>query len=287
MHILFDIGGSKMRVAYTSDLKTFEDPKIVNTPDSFEEGISLFESIAKECAQGRKIEGLAGDVSGILMTDRASLYHSPNKLGWVGKPILSELKKRFDVPVCIENDAGVVGLGEAVHGAGKGHSAVMYITVSTGVGGAKIVNGEIAPHVMGFEPGHQIIDIDNTLCEKFGYQTPGTLEHLVSGSATTHRFKCKPYEIPQSDELWEILASWLGVGISNSIFHWTPDVVVLGGSMIVGDPVILVDRVEHYAKQQLGIYPQMPVFKKAELGAVGGLWGALAMIQKDKTCIIM
>ncbi len=276
-----------MRVAYSPDANSFEAPRIVDTPEHFEEGVNVLESISRELAGGRTIEGFAGDISGILTPDRSSLFHSPHLRDWEHKPLSQEIQKRFGVPVCIENDAAVVGLGEALYGAGKDFSAVMYITVSTGVGGAKIVHGELAPHVIGFEPGHQIIDIDGTLCEKFGYELPGTLEHIVSGTATTHRFKCKPYEVPQTDELWETLAEWLGVGLANSIYHWTPEVVVLGGSMIVGDPAILVDRIEHHTKKHLSLYPQVPVFKRAELGAVGGLWGALGMVSKDKTCRIM
>jgi glucokinase len=50
------------------------------------------------------------------------------------------------------------GLGEAVFGAGKGREIVVYMTISTGVGGARIVGGKIDASAMGFEPGHQIID---------------------------------------------------------------------------------------------------------------------------------
>ena len=61
MYILFDIGGTKMRLARTKDKKTFDEPVIVETPHTYEEGITLFTKTAKELAEGEKIEGISGN----------------------------------------------------------------------------------------------------------------------------------------------------------------------------------------------------------------------------------
>ena len=75
----------------------------------------------------------------------------------------------------IANDTAVVGLGEAHRGAGIGYNIVTYITVSTGVGGTRIVDGRIDRRIYGFEPGHQTIDIDNSVWEG---SASGQLEDL-------------------------------------------------------------------------------------------------------------
>ena len=125
------------------------------------------------------------------------------------------------------------------------------------------MNKEIDEHAYGFEPGNELIDMEHSL------------EDLVSGSSVEDRFGKKPYEIPQEDHLWDELAEKLAFGLHNSIVHWSPDSIVLGGSMIVGDPAISVVDIEKHLKDISKVYPTLPKVRKATLGAVGGLHGAL------------
>lgn len=262
MYILFDIGATKTRIALSKDRKHFEDPVIFDTLPEYKDGLKkLVKEIRKLTPKNPK--ALAGGVTGTLDEDRKTLTRSPNLAGWVGHPLVEDLEKEFKCSVFLENDASIVGLGEATAGAGAGDEIVVYITVSTGVGGTRIVDGVIDEHAYGFEPGHELIDMQNSL------------EDLVSGSAVQERFGKKPYEIPQTDHLWDELAEKLSFGLHNSIVHWSPDSIVLGGSMIVGDPAIRIKDVEKYLKEISKVYPKLPKIKKASLGAVGGLYGAL------------
>lgn len=262
MFLLFDIGASKTRIALSKDRSDFEKPIIFDTGASFEEGMREFVRQAKTLTN-KPIQGIAGGITGTLNKERTELARSPNLSEWVGHPLEKSLRQSFNCPVFIENDAAIVGLGEAFSGAGMGYSIVMYMTISTGVGGARIVDGQIDEHAFGFEPGWEIVDMQSTL------------EELVSGAAIERRFGKKPYDIPQTDPIWDELAEKLAYGLHNSIVHWSPDVIVLGGSMIVGDPYIDVALVEKHLKIISRIYPQTPLVKKAQLGAVGGLHGAL------------
>lgn len=175
MYLLFDIGATKTRLALSKDLKSFADPVIFDTEQDYEKGIAGICNHVERMTR-EEIKGIAGGISGTLDATRSKLTRSPNLSGWVNKPIDERLETDFKCPVFIENDAAVVGLGEAVSGAGMGKSIVMYMTVSTGVGGARIVNGEIDEHALGFEPGTEIIDMQHTL------------EELVSGRAVEERF---------------------------------------------------------------------------------------------------
>lgn len=262
MYLLFDIGATKTRIAITKDRKTFEEPVIFDTPETYEEGIERFIKEARKLTP-QHFKALAGGITGTLDTEKASLTRSPNMPEWVGKPIEEDLRKEFNCSVFIENDASIVGLGEAVAGAGIGDEIVVYVTVSTGVGGTRIIEGEIDEHAYGFEPGHELLDMKHSL------------EDLVSGTAVEERFGRKPYDIPQQDPLWDELAEKLAFGLHNMIVHWSPNSIVLGGSMIVGDPVILVTDIEKHLKTISKVYPQLPAIKKATLGAIGGLHGAL------------
>ncbi len=278
MYILFDIGATKMRIARASSLDSFDTPRIVDTPQSFESAMELFVTIAKELAGSEKIEALAGGVSGSLSPDRRTIEVSPHLPLWSGKSIPGELEIKLGAPVFIENDCTIVGLGEAHAGAGIGKHIMAYITVSTGVGGTRIIDGRPDETARGFEPGQQIIDTDNSLLPE--YRMPATLENCISGTAVAERSHKKPYEISQNDPLWGQLADWLSVGLTNLIVMWSPDVIVLGGSMMVGNPAIPMERLYDKVKEKVAIFKQLPEIKKAELGAIGGIHGALVFLKE-------
>lgn len=278
MYLLFDIGGTNMRIALSKDGVSFEEPTIVPTPKDFDAGMRTFAETAKILAGGNTIKAAAGGVAGALSRDRKTLLNAPHLKGWNGKPLSQALSQALGAPVHLENDTAIVGLGEATAGAGKGYGIIAYITVSTGVGGVRIVDGKIDRGAMGFEPGHQIIDAGGALRSAsvggFGHD----LEGIVSGTAITERYGKKPYELTDA-AFWDEMARLLAFGLNNTIVHWSPDAVVIGGSMMkkVGIPV---DRVEAHLRGILHIFPELPVIKKAELGDIGGLHGAIAYVKQ-------
>jgi predicted NBD/HSP70 family sugar kinase len=284
MYILFDIGGTKMRLAASRDGTTFDEPKFCKTPaDNFDEGMRLFAKLAREMSNGETITAAAGGIAGPLNKEKTKLARSPNIAGWTEKPLKTSLENILGAHVYLENDTAIVGLGEATAGAARGFEIAVYITVSTGVGGVRIVDGAIDRSAMGFEIGHQVI-----VCPEHSRDTatlctycngPGHLEGYISGAAFERKYGKKPYEVTEATA-WEDAARLLAYGLNNAIMHWSPDVIVLGGSMIIGKPAIQLNRIEAHLKDIVKIFPTLPVLKKAELGDVGGLHGALAYLQK-------
>ena len=280
MFIGFDIGGTKTRIAASRDCKEFVgEPKIIETPKDFTEGMKQFAEIVKELCQGESVEMAGGGIAGPIDKERGCLLNSPNIPLWIGEPLRDELSKALNAPVHIENDTAIVGMGEAHFGAGRGEEIGVYVTVSTGVGGVRIVDGSIDKNAYGFEIGHQIVDPTKTLCKNC--EGP-ELEHLISGTATEHRFGVKAYEV-KDENLWnEELPHWLALGLTNTILHWSPHVVVLGGSMIVGEPSINIEKTEEHLQEHLTIFPKLPKIKKAELEDLGGVYGALAFLDQHR-----
>lgn len=281
MYILFDIGGTKMRLAASRDGKTFEEPQRVPTPLDFAEAMRQFRHIAQELANGERVEAMAGGVAGPFDRERTKLVNAPNLPDWVQKPLKDELSSIADgAPVLLENDTAVVGLGEATFGAAKGYGMVAYVSVGTGVGGARIVDGAIDKSVFGFEIGHQYISVEKThagsvMCS---CGASGHLEGYISGTGFQRRYGKKPVEIADS-AIWEEAAKVVAYGLNNVIVHWSPDVVVLGGSMILGERAISIDTVATYLKHICAIFPELPKIKKAQLGDDGGLHGALVLLK--------
>lgn len=276
-YILFDIGGTNTRVAVSDDLVTLGEIESFKTPAKFEEGMTkIFGAITK--LTKKKPTALAGGVRGSLLEDKSGIQNDSVLVKWSGKSIVAELQKKFSVPVILENDTAIAGIGEAVYGAGKGLEIVAYHTISTGVGGVKIENGMLDMASVGFEPGHQVVDIDRTI---LGEDVTPTLENLVSGTAVKNRFGVEPYEIPQSDVLWNELAEYLAQGLRNTILYWSPDVIVLGGSMIIGDPRIEIDLIRKYTVESLDGFVPTPFITTAKLGDEVGLYGAMAILSKN------
>ena len=278
-YILLDIGGTKTRVAVSQDLKTIDASVRFDTLPTYANSIKKIAEEAKKLAGKIPIRGVACGVRGVLNDEKTGIVRDPGGAlsPWEDESIADSLKKELDAEVYLENDAALVGMGEAVYGAGKGHDIMVYLTVSTGVGGAKIEEGMVDAYAHGFEPGHQILDIDHTI---LGEDVEPTLENLVSGTAVEKRMGMKPYDIPQNDAIWDQLAMYLAHGLRNSILYWSPDAIVLGGSMIVGDPRILLDDIIKHTNTAMGDLVEVPMIFDATLGDEGGLYGAMALLQE-------
>lgn len=275
MYLGFDIGGTNMRIAISSDGRTLTQTKIVPTPKEFEDGIQMIRQIADTLRGTEKIDTVSGGIAGPLDSEKTMLISSPHVSGWVDKPLKVELEKLFNCPVYLENDTALVGLGEATLGAGEGKNIVAYITVSTGVGGVRIIEGKIDRNSLGFEPGHQVILPNGAPCNCGGI---GHLETLIGGFYLERTYKQKPEDI-KDPKIWNEVARYLGLGLCNSIVHWSPDIVVLGGAVMKS---VDLQKVNIYLKEYLTIFPKAPEIALAKFDADGGLYGALQLTNQSK-----
>jgi predicted NBD/HSP70 family sugar kinase len=281
MYALFDIGGTKTRVA-RSDGERLLDAESFRTPKSYDEGVAELAEGLKKILGTEQFEACAGGVRGVLLTDRSGIDYDHVLVDWQDRPLVADLATHLGVPVALENDAALAGLGEATHGAGKGYSIVAYHTVSTGVGGVRIDHGHIDAYHRGFEPGHQVIDVDRTLHQQGDRQDGAELEEYISGTAVKQRLGKEAYEVPQADPLWNELALILAHGLKNTVAYWSPEIIVLGGSMMLGDPRILLSDVERHLKRLLGERIEMPRLVLATLGDESGLYGAMTHLMNLK-----
>lgn len=275
MYIVFDIGGTNTRIGISPDGKKLKATRIFLTPKNFKQGIAIIQECAEELANGKKIRAVAGGIAGPLNETKTALVRAPHLSGWARKPIVASFRKAFRAPVYLENDTAMIGLGEAHHGAGRGKRIVAYLSVGTGVGGCRIVRGEIDENAMGFEPGHQVIVAGGRVCPGCGGL--GHLESYVSGTAIRSRYGKNPKDI-RDRSMWNEFARWLTYGLYNTIIHWSPDIVVLGGS-VMKNPGIPIERVRAHLRQMLHIFKKPPLVVKAKLGDIGGLYGSLVLIK--------
>lgn len=272
MYLVFDIGGTNMRVAVSSDGQTIKASKVVSTPKDFDTGIQTLKQIADELSSGEKIEKVAGGVAGPLDKEKSTLVAGPHMEAWVQKPLKISLEKTFSVPVILEHEADLQGLTEGTQGAGQGYNIVGYLNIGTGIASTRIVDGKIDRKSQAFEAGHQIIVPDGNPCDCGG---KGHLEAYVSGSGIEKTYGKKGEEI-EDPKIWDEVARYLAVGLNNITVLWSPDVVVLGGTVTKSIPL---DKVKMYLKDFLFIFPKPPQIVPAKLGDSAGLLGALLISQ--------
>lgn len=271
MYILADIGGTKSRVAESIDLETFSEPVIFDTPAKYDEGLATLKETIAGITEGKTPEAVMLGLPGVVLKDQGSV-HDANIPDWNNRPIVHDLESATQAQVHIENDTALVGLGEAIHGAGKGSRIVMYMTVSTGVNAVRLVDGKIDEGHFGAETGDQYLIVG-------GEQSQ--LGDLISGKAISQKYGKHPKELGKDSPIWEELAKYAAYGVYNSIVHWSPDVVVLGGSMF-NEIGISVSRVAELVQRINKKYPQVPLVVHSALSDVGGLYGAMTRLKQDR-----
>ena len=265
MYLLFDVGGTSTRIAVSYDKKTILEPQVFETPREFNKGIKVFEKFLADLGNP-KITAVCGGVPGPLDKTKSTITHAPNLSGWNNKPLKSELEKLSKAPVYLENDAALGALGEATSGAGAGKFIVAYLTIGTGVGGARIVHGKIDANALGFEPGHQFI------C----FESGRDLESYIGGIAIEKNYGKKPTEV-KDPKVWEDISRWLAYGLVNTTVHWSPEIIILGGSVMKMMPI---ERVRFHFKNLLKIFENPPEVALSKLGDQVGLYGALAFLNQ-------
>lgn len=292
-----DLGGTNVRVAKVSEQGDLI--QVVKEATEIEQGvphviqkiIRLIEEIDgyKEC------KGIGMGVPGPVDTNQGKMIIATNLPGFVGYPMKEKIENHFHIPTFIDNDVNVAGCGEAILGAGRGKNIVYYVTLSTGIGGALVVNQKVISGKNGHagEIGNMIIDRNR---EKVNYLNAGAIENEASGTALTRKAKLMYPEgmIEHAGDLFELarkgdekaleLVDDMAFNIAlmfSSIAHVVdPDVFVLGGGVMKGKDVFF-DKMERYYRSMVHEAMKSIEFKDAlleEPGIVGAAMLPMAYI---------
>lgn len=272
MYLVFDIGGTNIRAGISSDGQNVSASKVIPRPEDFTHGIAALQKTAAELAVGQKIEKVAGGIAGVLDKEKNGLAKSANIPSWTGRNLKEELQKMFGCGVLLENDAAVEALGESIKGPGAGKGICAYISIGTGIGSNRIVDGKLDRNALGFESGHQIIVPDGNPCNCGG---KGHLESYVGGSYLEKIYGKKGEDI-KDPEIWDEISRYLAIGLTNVSVHWSPDIIILGGSVSQSIPL---GKTQDYLNDFLTVFPKAPQVVKATLGHEAGLYGALELLK--------
>jgi glucokinase len=256
-----DIGGTKIAVGMVDDngcvLARTEAP---TQSDQYAAGIDAIADMLRKTARtaGVEISGIGIGSTGPVDPIRGEFGDVDFLPGWRGKSPVKDLQEIFKVSAALENDADAAALAEAGWGAGRNRSRLIYVTVGTGIGGGFVFDGELYRGVDGAHPevGHQVIDADGPQCS-CGMR--GCWEALAAGPAMVAWVESHaPTDYPHREGITakricelatqgdsvaqravEHEAFYLGVGLANLINLFTPDAIVLSGSVMKSAPLFL------------------------------------------------
>lgn len=307
-----DLGGTNIKVGIVDDnntiIKMSSTSTLVNR--SYHE---IIKSMAEETYSLLDEENISitscsylGIGSPGLVNSKSGVVEYSNNFGWENVPVLEELRKYFDIPLYISNDANCAVLGEVVAGAAKGCDNVVLLTLGTGIGSGIILNGKLfeGGHTGGAEFGHNVLIANGEVCtcgRKGCYEAYASATALIRDTkraALQHKeslinvlsnndlsrvtgktaFKAMVGGDPAAIEVISNYIKYLSEGIINVINLLRPDkVLISGGVCNQGD--ILTKPVNAYVKKYCFAKDRAytaPV-TIAALGNLAGIIGAASL----------
>lgn len=226
MFLSIDIGGSFTRIAISKNGEVIDKKLRYETPKKYDDGIDKLVEQIEELTGGKVPKAISVAAASPIDYEKGIMVRPPNLSNYKGHSLRKELELRLRTKVYLENDGALGGLGESIKR--KKSKILGFITLSTGVGGVRIVNGQIDYHALPNEPGHQILDPNGRFWPGCGQK--GCFESICSGRAFEMTYGVKP-EFCEDDRIWEQHAENCSQGLVNVITLWTPDVLVIGGSL--------------------------------------------------------
>lgn len=306
-----DLGGTKILTAVvTPQGKILSRDHSVTPAKEGPEAVvrSITESTGRALNEaGMAAADLAGigiGAPGISNPETGILFTSPNLPGWHDVPIRDIIEKQLGSQAFLINDANAAALGEFHFGAGKGTRNIIYITVSTGIGGGIIIDSRNYTGSIGTagELGHMVIADNGPQC---ACGNKGCWETLASGTALAREARQRIHEgattsilkyvdgeskninaeavheaARAGDELANELiagvAYYLGVGLANLINIFNPEKIIIGGGLSnIGD-LLLRPAYEEAGRRAFQEPYQAVRFARPELGHDSGVLGAAA-----------
>jgi glucokinase len=312
LYLGIDLGGTKIAAGVVSPAGELRASVQVPTPvrEGVKAVIRAMVSASRGAAKaaGVGIGHLAGagvGAPGPVDVEAGLVVSPPNLPGWRDVALGQLLGRSLGLTVALQNDANVAGLAEYRFGAGRGCSPLVYLTVSTGIGGAVLLDGKLLSGVRGGagEVGHIVLLPDGPLC---GCGNRGCLEALASGTAVarrareavrqsapsrlTERFASRPSRITaavvadfaqagdaESQRILSEAMEHLGRGVAGVVSLLNPERVVIGGGLSALGPALFEPVRRAVARLANGLASSSVSVVPAELGPHSGVIGAAAL----------
>lgn len=266
---------------------------------------SIIKTIEDNCFAEDEIRGIAVAAPGPLSYPDVEVVDSPN-LGWSKLFLKDELCRRLGRQVIVEKDTNMAVLGEYFFGQRYNCRCLLYITVSTGIGGGIMIDGKLYRGSGGGagEFGHMVLDPRGPRCkcgrhgcwealasgtaiarEAAGFVSQGKGEGILANCAEGEQIGAREVGDaarkgdPEASAIILRASRYLGIGIANLVNIFNPDTVVLGGGVALGLQDLFYDSLlEHVCNNVFALNSRNLKIEMTKLGNDIGLWGCLASV---------
>jgi len=299
--VAIDIGGTQLRVAVYHDNGTTPITIQRTATRGMQDGVfeRLIALIDTAWPKG-PVDAISVAAPGPLNSYTGTIISTPNIPAWTNYPLAELLSKKYGVPAYLGNDANLAALGEWKYGAGQGHHDVLYLTISTGIGGGVISSDRLIEGCCGMaaELGHVTVLPGGPVCS---CGVPGHLEAVASGPAIARyvreqiadsrssilrsRAELSAREVAEAAKQGDELAKeafvraggFIGQAVADFLHIFNPSIVIFGGGVSQSGRLIL-DPIEESMKRYImdKSYLEKLEIASVKLGDEAGLLGALA-----------
>ncbi|MEM2568985.1 MAG: ROK family protein [Candidatus Bathyarchaeia archaeon] len=316
MAVGVDLGGTNVRVALGSKDgrilgKILEKTEKSRGPEGIiEQIIRMIHAVTAERVSLKDIEGIGIGSAGPLDIKRGCLM-KPTNLPFDSVPLVKSLEDEFGLPTSLLNDCVAAVMGERYFGLGKGHDNLVYVTISTGIGGGVYVDGHLLVGKDGnaHEIGHFTIDFEGKLicgCGKRGHW-----EAYCSGNGVPNysrliidednlmrirgsqliEYVCRKgysaltaktvYDCAKAgDKVAKIIVERTGIlnaiGFACVVDAYDPSIITVGGSVTLNNPDLVINPIKQHISEHAR--NRVPEIVLTPLGEDAVLYGALASV---------
>lgn len=293
-----DLGGTKLRAALVDTSGNVVRHNHVLTDATggpkavLDQICSLVDDMRANVAPSAVL-GVGMAAAGPIDTVAGLAVGTPTLKGWEHVPLVSVLERELLLPVRVENDGVAAANGEWLFGAGRGVGNLVYVTVSTGIGGGVVLDNRVLHGRRGMAGhiGHMTVMRDGELCP---CGNRGCWEAYASGTAFTQRARKLLPDVSRypdaravfdaaregndiAQRLVDEEADWLGVGIANLLHLYSPELVVLGGGVSNNFDLLHKGIMARINTAAMGAFRDARIVP-ATLGDNPGLVGAAALL---------
>ena len=290
-----DIGGTRMRAAVVSPdgqvLSRAECPTpATSAPEAIVAQVAVIVRDATHGYEPGAFTSAGVCAPGPLDAQRGIAIATPTIKGFLDYPLRDRIAAAIGLPTFLDHDGHAAAFGDWKFGAGRGHANMVFVTISTGIGGGAIVDGALhrGRRGMAAHVGHMTIMPEGPRCA-CGNQ--GCWEAIAAGPA----FSAAARDIGFADgaavfaavrlgdetavQLIAEQSRWLGIGLVNLIHIYSPDIVVLGGGVVAGFDLMQPFLQMQIAQRAMPPFRDVPVVQ-GQLMDNAGVIGAAALGQE-------
>ena len=279
-----DIGGTTIKFA-TWKNNQLQNKHSVKTPSDLESFYQILTTEVKNIQKTTPIKGVAISSPGAV-NKKTGIIGGSSALPYIHNfDIVSELEKRFNLPVSIENDANSAALGELAAGSGQGHDSLAFFVIGTGIGGAIIIDQHVwhGAHLFGGEFGYMIVN---------GKQ----LSNLASPVAMARRYNEQTGKSLDGKTVFELadngdviaekerdtLLHSLAIAIFNIQHSFDPEKIIIGGGISNNPKLIpLLNQEIEKLRTKMQIASVKPTLATCKLTSDTNLRGAVADFEQE------